>query len=99
MRTKEVGALMNPSQAGELPPQLDAHDWQLLHLLADVAGVDLQRLAELSGLRETDMGTRIRALKESGVIIGIHAKVDAVLLGVPVTSFFLIRVARQCGAL
>jgi len=89
---------MNPSQAGEPSPQLDAHDWQLLHLLADDAGVDLQRLADLSGLSEADVGTRIQSLRESGVIDGVHAKVDPKKLGLPLTAFFMVRVAQTSDA-
>ena len=86
------------SQPGKTSAQLDAHDWQLLDLLADDAGSDVERLAELSGLSQEQTSTRVRALRESGVIEGIHARVDPKKLGLPVTAFFMVRVAQTADA-
>lgn len=80
------------------PSQLDPHDWQLLHLLAEDAGIDVERLAELSGLSAAETARRVRALRESGVIEGIHARVDPKKLGFQVTAFFMVRVAQTADA-
>jgi DNA-binding Lrp family transcriptional regulator len=79
-------------------PDLDVHDWQLLHLLAEDAGIDMRRLAELSGLSEADTSARVQALRKDGVIAGIHARVDPKKLGLPVTAFFMVRVAQTSDA-
>jgi DNA-binding Lrp family transcriptional regulator len=78
--------------------QLDAHDWQLLHLLADDAGLPLHALAELAGLPEAETAARVAALRASGVIVGIHARVSPQELGLPVTAFFMVRVAQTAEA-
>ncbi len=88
---------------GELPRraaplELDAHDWQLLHLLAEDGGASSTWLAEHSGLSETDLSERVAKLRRSGVIKGIHAQVDPHLLGMPLTAFFMIRVAQTAEA-
>lgn len=86
------------SGEGEQTPQLDAHDWQLLNLLAEDAGVDLNRLTEHSGLTEADARARVAALRASGVIRGVHARVDPARLGLPLTAFFMVRVAQTSDA-
>ncbi len=78
--------------------ELDPHDWQLLHLLADDAGVSLAELAQLAGLPESETAARVAALRNSGVIAGIHARVSPQKLGLPVTAFFMVRVAQTSEA-
>lgn len=77
---------------------MDAHDWQILHLLAEDAGVAGAELAELVGLDESETAARVARLRESGVISGLHARVDPERLGLPVTAFFMIRVAQTSDA-
>ena len=89
---------MRTSDGGELSPRLDEHDWQLLNLLAEDAGVGLPELAELSGLAEAEVTARVQALRESGVVTGIHARVDPKRLGLPMTAFFMVRVAQTSDA-
>lgn len=73
---------------------LDPHDWQLLHLLAEDAGIGLPDLALQVGLTESETAARVAALRGSGVIRGIHAQVDPKRLGLPLTAFFMVRVAQ-----
>ena len=80
------------------PIELDPHDWQLLHLLAEDAGVSSAWLAEQSGLGEVEVSKRVVRLRQSGVIKGIHARVDPQALGMPLTAFFMIRVAQTAEA-
>lgn len=89
---------MRTNQPDDTSPQLDAHDWQLLHLLADDAGSNMERLAELCGLSQEQTSARVLALRKSGVIEGIHARVDPKKLGLPVTAFFMVRVAQTADA-
>jgi DNA-binding Lrp family transcriptional regulator len=77
---------------------MDSHDWQLLQLLAEDAGLGPEDLAQLAGLSEVDMAARVQALRRSGVISGIHARVNPKSLGLPVTAFFMVRVAQTSDA-
>lgn len=81
------------SEAGS-GSSLDPCDWQLLHLLAEDAGVGLPQLAQQVGLSEPETAARIEALRRTGIIRGVHARVDPQRLGLPVTAFFMIRVAQ-----
>jgi DNA-binding Lrp family transcriptional regulator len=90
--------LISTGDGGEASPRLDEHDWQLLHLLAEDAGVSLPDLARLSGLGEAAVTTRVQVLRESGVISGIHATVDPKKMGLPMTAFFMVRVAQTSDA-
>ncbi|MGH7762041.1 MAG: Lrp/AsnC family transcriptional regulator [Candidatus Dormibacteraceae bacterium] len=89
---------MSTTGPGGSNQQLDTHDWQLLHLLADDGGVTLEDLAQLAGLSESDTAARVAALRDSGVIAGIHARVNPQKLGLPVTAFFMVRVAQTSEA-
>jgi DNA-binding Lrp family transcriptional regulator len=80
------------------PPELDPHDWQLLHLLAEDAGVSSASLAEQSGLSEGELAARVVELRRSGVIKGVHARIDPHALGMPLTAFFMVRVAQTAEA-
>jgi DNA-binding Lrp family transcriptional regulator len=80
------------------PPELDPYDWQLLHLLAEDAGVSSASLAEQSGLSEGELAARVVELRRSGVIKGVHARVDPHVLGMPLTAFFMVRVAQTAEA-
>ena len=86
------------SQPFDTSPQLDVHDWQLLHLLAEDAGIDMDHLVEASGLSKAETAKRVQALTESGVIDGVHARIDPKKLGLPLTAFFMVRVAQTADA-
>jgi DNA-binding Lrp family transcriptional regulator len=81
------------SEAGS-GSSLDPRDWQILHLLAEDAGMGLSRLAGEVGLSESETAARVESLRRSGIIRGIHARVDPGRLGLPVTAFFMVRVAQ-----
>lgn len=90
--------LTTTSQESGAPPPLDLQDWQLLHLLDHDAGLDLSELARLAGISESETADRVRELRASGVVRGVHARVDPKKLGMPLTGFFLLRVAQTSEA-
>jgi DNA-binding Lrp family transcriptional regulator len=89
---------LSSSEADRRVGQLDPLDWQLLHLLSEDAGMGTDALAELVGIGAAETAARVDALRASGVIAGIHARVDPSRLGMPITAFFLVRVAQTPDA-
>jgi DNA-binding Lrp family transcriptional regulator len=73
---------------------LDPIDWQLLSLMADAVAPAVASLATAAGISEADATTRIERLRESGVIASIQARVAPDRVGLPITAFFLVRVAQ-----
>jgi DNA-binding Lrp family transcriptional regulator len=60
-----------------LQPPLDDTDRRLIALLAQDARMPNNQLAERAGVAPSTALTRVRALRERGVIRGFHADVDA----------------------
>jgi DNA-binding Lrp family transcriptional regulator len=90
--------LSSTSEADRRVSQLEPLDWQLLHLLSEDAGLGTDALAKLVGLGAAETAARVDALRASGVIAGIHARVDPSRLGMPITAFFMVRVAQTSDA-
>lgn len=72
---------------------LDALDQRLVELLAADARLPNNRLAELAGVAPSTALTRVRALRERGVIRGFHADVDLAALGRPLEAMIAIRLS------
>ena len=49
-------------------------------------------------MAEAEVSARVQALRESGVVTGIHGRVDRKRLGLPMTAFFMVRVAQTSDA-
>jgi DNA-binding Lrp family transcriptional regulator len=77
---------------------LEPADWQILHILAEDARVGTGDVAEETGLTEREVALRIERLRERGVVVGMHARVDPSRLGLPLTAFFMVRVAQTAEA-
>lgn len=77
---------------------LEPADWQILHLLAEDARTSTSDLAEQTGLPEPEVALRIQRLRSQGVLVGMHARVDPGRLGLPLTAFFMVRVAQTADA-
>lgn len=90
--------MSSTGEADRRVSQLDPLDWQLLHLLSEDAGMGTDALAGLVGLGAGETAARVDALRASGVIAGIHARVDPSRLGMPITAFFMVRVAQTSDA-
>ncbi|WP_353508014.1 Lrp/AsnC family transcriptional regulator [Intrasporangium sp.] len=85
----------NPQTPYPAPPPrpLDATDRALVQALLDDGRVSNAELARRVGLPESTCSGRVRALRESGVIRGIHADVDHAALGQPMEAIIALRFA------
>jgi DNA-binding Lrp family transcriptional regulator len=72
-------------------PALDDIDRAILELLAADARITNQRLAESVGVAPSTALSRLRALRERGVIRGFHAELDLAALGRPLQALIAVR--------
>jgi DNA-binding Lrp family transcriptional regulator len=74
-------------------PELDAVDRAIVEILAADARITNQALAERVGVAPSTALSRLRALREGGVIQGFHAEVDLAALGRPLQALVAVRLA------
>ena len=74
-------------------PAVDDIDRAMLELLAADARITNQRLAERVGVAPSTALSRLRALRERGVIRGFHAELDLAALGRPLQALIAVRLA------
>jgi DNA-binding Lrp family transcriptional regulator len=72
-------------------PSVDAIDHAILELVAADARVTNQSLADRVGVAPSTALTRLRSLRERGVIRGFHAEVDLAALGRPLQALVAVR--------
>lgn len=72
-------------------PVLDDVDRRILGHLAADARIPNNALAELVGIAASTCLSRVRALRESGVIRGYHADIDPAALGRPIQAMIAVR--------
>jgi DNA-binding Lrp family transcriptional regulator len=77
-----------------MPAELDALDWKLVHLLSEDAG-DLAAVAAEAGCGEDELRARIAGLRDRGVLDAVVARIAPAELGLPITAFYLLRVAQN----
>src|SRR3954468_24530643 len=70
---------------------LDPVDTKLLRILAEDARIPNNALAERVGIAPSTCLTRVRALRERGVIRGFHADVDPAATGRPLQAMVSVR--------
>jgi DNA-binding Lrp family transcriptional regulator len=70
---------------------LDDVDRRILRLLARDARMPNNALAERAGIAASTCLSRVRVLRESGVIRGYHADIDPVALGRPIQAMIAVR--------
>jgi DNA-binding Lrp family transcriptional regulator len=75
---------------------LDETDRVILRELARDARLPNNTLAQRAGIAPSTCLTRVRALRERGVIRGYHADVDPVALGLPLQAMVAVRL--QAGS-
>lgn len=87
----------DPGDAGReaMPFALDATDRKILGVMQRDAGLSLDQIAAQVGASKTPVWTRIRKLREAGVIRGQVALLDAEALGLQACFFVLIRTAEH----
>lgn len=80
-----------PGPAPRTPPVLDEIDRALLQALFEDGRLPNATLARAVGVAESTCLGRIRALRERGVITGIHATIDPSMVGLPVEAMIAVR--------
>jgi DNA-binding Lrp family transcriptional regulator len=73
------------------PVRLDETDHRLLAALADDARLPNNALAAKVGIAPSTCLTRVRQLREKGVLRGFHADVDPALAGRPLQAIIAVR--------
>jgi DNA-binding Lrp family transcriptional regulator len=76
-------------------PAVDDVDRAILELLAADARITNQRLAESVGVAPSTALSRLRGLRERGVIRGFHAEVNLAALGRPLQALIAVRLAAH----
>ena len=74
-------------------PHVDTIDRAILELVAADARITNQHLAEKVGVAPSTALSRVRSLRERGVIRGFHAEVDLAALGRPLQALIAVRLA------
>ncbi|MDQ6657263.1 MAG: Lrp/AsnC family transcriptional regulator, partial [Actinomycetota bacterium] len=97
VRSKDVRASSAAGRAVDAGGQpLDATDRAILAVLAADGRIANNALAEQVGIAASTCLTRVRALRESGVIRGVHADIDPAAVGLPLQAMIAVRV--QAGS-
>ena len=75
--------------------KIDRYDQQILEILQADSRINNQDLADRIGLSPSPCLRRVRALEESGLIVGYHAELDAKKLGLSLTALIHISMDRH----
>ncbi|MFT4565124.1 MAG: Lrp/AsnC family leucine-responsive transcriptional regulator [Saprospiraceae bacterium] len=75
--------------------KLDNIDLKIIRLLQENSKITNLDLSKRIGLSPAPTLERVKKLEQSGVIISYHAKVDAAMLGLSVSTFVLVSLAWQ----
>lgn len=86
---------MEPAPRPVDPAPLDALDRRLLGELADDGRITNAALAARLGIAESTCLQRVRALRERGVIRGVHADIDLAALGFPIQAVIKVRLGSH----
>src|SRR5438093_6900658 len=91
-----INSQYRSQEAGFIPmPTLDAIDRKILSLLQSDSRMTMQELADKVGLSVSPCHRRVKLLEERGVITRYIATVDQKSLGLHVSVFISIKLARQ----
>jgi Lrp/AsnC family transcriptional regulator len=71
--------------------KLDDFDMRILSSLQKNGTISQRDLADTVGLSQNACWRRLQRLNETGVILGTHANIDLVALGIDLTVFVMIR--------
>jgi Lrp/AsnC family transcriptional regulator len=71
--------------------KVDDFDMRILSTLQRNGTISQRDLADAVGLSQNACWRRLQRLNETGIILGTHAKIDLVALGIDLTVFVMIR--------
>ncbi|MEN2986672.1 Lrp/AsnC family transcriptional regulator [Tistrella sp. BH-R2-4] len=77
------------------PPPLDRTDIEILRLLQNDARMSMKEIAACVDLAPSSVHSRIRHLRDSGVLRGAHADVDPRAMGVGIEALFMIGLSKH----
>ncbi len=80
-----------PGPTPRTPPVLDAVDRAIVQALFEDGRLPNATLARVVGVAESTCLGRVRALRERGVITGIHAAIAPSMVGLPVEAMIAVR--------
>jgi DNA-binding Lrp family transcriptional regulator len=80
---------------GSAVPDLDATDRRIIDLLRSDGRISVNALAEAVGVSRANAYRRMDRLRDNGVIRGFSARVDAALVGRPITAVLLLAVQQK----
>ncbi len=80
-----------PSPSNDVLPVLDEIDRRILRVLAAEARIPNNALADRVGVAPSTCLSRVRSLRERGVVRGYHADVDPGALGRPIQAMIAVR--------
>src|SRR5215472_6887022 len=66
---------------------LDQIGWKLLHELQINGSLSYAELGRRVGLTTPAVVERVKRMEEAGIILGFHADVDPIKVGMPITAF------------
>ncbi len=75
--------------------QLDRYDREILRILQEDGRINNQDLADRIGLSPSPCLRRVRALEETGLITGYHARLDAKALGLSLMALIHISMDKH----
>lgn len=70
---------------------LDEISWTILRALQENARLSYSELGRRVKLTPPAVAERVRRLEEAGVIVGYHAELDALRVGLPLTAFIRVK--------
>jgi DNA-binding Lrp family transcriptional regulator len=92
---EKEGVAVPSSKNPPTPDDLDDIDRALLAALVADGRMTNAALAARVGIAESTCLARVRALRRSGVITGIHAQVDPAALGLPIQAVIKVRLSSH----
>lgn len=84
-----------PKKTQPVPGTLDGTDLAILAALAEDGRMTNSALAARAGVAESTCAYRVRALRESGVITGISARLDPAAFGRPLHAIIKVRLGSH----
>ncbi|OYU86135.1 MAG: ArsR family transcriptional regulator [Bradyrhizobiaceae bacterium PARB1] len=74
---------------------LDRTDVGILHLLQNNARLSVKEIAAEVGLAPSSTHERIKRMRDSGILRGIHVEVDPKALGIGLEALFMIEMSKH----
>jgi len=74
---------------------IDEIGWKLLKILQENARLSFRELGQRVGLSAPAVIERVRKMESAGILIGYHAEIDLVKVGLPIIAFIRLSTPRE----